>query len=181
MAKDKTDKAAPAVHTAAKSSATVTVACNIPNGIVLQLCKKVKWIEQTRDGNMDRVRWDKVGPRLVLAGPAYPNGQIPDGFKEKPMIAGGYALTHDIPKDFWDEWLDQNAESSFVVNKQVFAQSALADAQSQAREQRDVRSGFEPINRDLDPKKDPRLPTPIAGLGVGLVSQAEEQKGRAAA
>lgn len=175
------EPAAPAVHTEPKSSATVTIACKIPSGLVLQLCKPTKWVEETPSGGKDRIRYDKTGPRHYVAGPAYPNGQAPENFPERPAIAGGFALTSGIPKDFWDAWLKQNEESSFVLNGQVFARPTFDAAQGVGREMHAVRSGFEPMAKDLDPRKDPRLPTPVAGIGVDQVKPADEMAGRAAA
>jgi hypothetical protein len=167
--RDRTESepAAPAVHSPEpKSSATVTVGCKIPNGIVLQLCRPTKWIEETPSGSRDRVRYDKFGPRVFVQGPAYPTGTVPDGYGDRPQMAGGFALTTGIPKDFWDAWLEQNAESTFVVNGQVFAQPTLDRAQGTGKENAAVKSGFEPLSRDMDPKKDARLPTPISAFGT---------------
>lgn len=189
--RDRTESepAAPAVHAPEpKSSATVTVACKIPNGIVLQLCRPTKWIEETPSGSRDRVRWDKFGARHFVQGPAYPSGTVPEGYGERPALSGGFALTAGIPREFWDEWLKQNAESSFVVNGQVFAQPTFDRAQGVGREKAAVKSGFEPLSRDMNPKNDPRLPTPISafgkngdGSGVLAVTPADEMAGRASA
>lgn len=173
---------APAISgTAKKSATTVTVGCKIPNGIVLQLCKPTKWIEETPSGSLQRTRFDKVGPRYYVQGPAYPVGTIPKGYGEKPPIAGGFALTTGIPKDFWDEWLDQNKESTFVTGGQVFAHDTFDAAQGDGREMAHVKSGFEPLPEDLDPTKDPRLPRPVMGLGVEMVKPADEMRDRRSA
>lgn len=156
-----------------KSTTMVTVACKIPNGIILQLCKETKYWEETPGGARERTRFDKVGPRYLVAGPAYPNGQAPKDYPEPPPIAGGFALTSDIPKDFWEQWLVQNRETSFVVNGQVFGMATFDRAQGESREQKEIVSGFEPISQDLDPEKDPRLPKPIKGLGVSMVEAGD--------
>lgn len=155
------------------SGRMVTVACKIPNGIILQLCRETKYWEDTPSGSKERKRFDRAGPRYHVAGPAYPNGQAPKGYPERVPTAGGFALTSDIPKEFWDQWLEQNRETSFIVNGQVFAMSTLDSAQGKGREQKDIMTGFEAISQDLDPEKDPRLPKPIKGLGVSMVEAGE--------
>jgi hypothetical protein len=175
-----TEPAAPAVHTS-KKSATVSVGCKIPNGIVLQLCQPTKWLEETPSGTRERIRYDKVGPRRFIAGPAYPNGPVPLGFPERPPLAGGYAITTGIPADFWAAWLKQNEQSSFVVNKQVFAEETFDHAQGLGREQISVKSGFEPISQDLDARKDSRLPSPMPGMEIDPIAPADEMSQRSQA
>lgn len=167
------DVAAPAVQTARSSDKTVTVACLVPNGLVLQLQREVEWEEETRNATIKRKRFDKVGKRYVVAGPAYPNGQVPDGFPDKPPIAGGYALTSGIPAEFWEQWLHQNRSASYVERREIFAASAMESVRDEAKELKDTRSGFEPIDRSLDYKKDPRLPGPVPG--VGKVTQLDRE------
>lgn len=147
---------APAVITkSAKSATTVTVACKIPAGIDMQLCKKVVYWQDTPTGAVQRDRFDRFGQIYSVRGPAYPVGQPPEGFPAAPQIVGGYALTPGIPADFWDAWAEQNARSSFVVEKMVFAHSSRTDhAEGQARDNADLKSGLEPLN----PKGDRRIP-----------------------
>jgi hypothetical protein len=174
----KEPQAAPALAgTEKKSAATVTVACNIPNGIVMQLCKPTTWIEETPSGSRERTRFDKFGKRIVLAGPAYPAGMAPKGFKERPLVAGGYAMTLDVPKAFFDEWLKQNHGAPYVANGQIFAMQTVGDAQAKGREHAENRSGLEPLDQDMNPDKDTRLPRSMSA-SIDPVRMAEEMKGR---
>lgn len=153
-----------------RSAGTVTVACKFPSGLALQLGKKEVWIEETPGGPRERVRFNRVGRLYDVRGPAYPVGTPPVGFHSSPQIVGGYALTPGIPADFWDEWLAQNAQNSLVVNKTIFAHSRQDHVIGQAREQAGIRTGFEP----LTPDNDPRMPKPQTA-GVTGIQTADER------
>jgi hypothetical protein len=149
---------------------TVTVACKIPTGLVLQLQRRVDRMEDTRDGPIPRTYWTKHGRTYHINGPAYPVGTIPKGFPRIPMIEGGYALTTGIPAEFWEEWLEQNKRSDFVVpapgaeHGMIFAYADVESTASAAREQEKLLSGLEPISTDEDKDgrlTDRRLPKPL--------------------
>lgn len=163
--------AMPAVHTAPKGARTVTVACKFPAGLVLQLCRKVSYMEETMSGgSRERVRYDKVGAIVVVRGPAMPNGQVPKGYK-RPEVEGGYALTRGVDADFFEEWLKQNEENPLVVNKMIFGRAGHDHAAGQAGDLHETRSGFEPI----EPDTDPRIPRSL-DPNISNVETADERK-----
>jgi hypothetical protein len=148
----------PAVRSQPKSGGTVTVACKIPGGLDLQLCKKVTYMLDTPTGAVPRDRWDRYGRIYTLRGPNYPVGMVPKGFPAPPQVEGGYALTHNIPADFWEQWFAQNLRSSYIEAGMIFAHSSRTDfAVGQARDQAELKSGLEPLN----PDGDPRAPRPL--------------------
>lgn len=163
---------APAVHTKSKSG-FVTVACKVPTGVVLQLCKKTIWMEDTPSGARERVRFDPVGQTYTVQGPATAIGSTPRGYKP-PLVAGGYALTPNIPADFFAEWMKQHKLNPIVKNKMIFAHSSKSDTVTEARELKDTRSGFEPLDVDGG---DSRIPKPALG-GVSPIATADEFAGR---
>lgn len=163
---------APAVKTTNKA-AFVTVACKIPTGVVLQLSKKTTWLEETPSGSRERVRYDPVGATYVVQGPATAIGSTPKGYKA-PLVAGGYALTPNIPADFFAEWMKQHELNPIVQSKMIFAHHAKGDTISEAKNLHATRSGFEPLDVD---NKDPRIPKP-AMSGVAAISTADEFAGR---
>ncbi len=166
---------APAVHTAPKGKRTVTVACKFATGIVLQLCRKVDYVEETQaGGRINRVRYDKVGDAITVRGPAAPNGQIPKGYR-RPEVEGGFALTHGVDADFFEEWMRQNADLPLVKGGFIFAHASRDHAIGQAQDKADLLTGYEP----LVPDQDPRAPKPLRGDGVSPIQTAEE--GRRAA
>lgn len=157
---------------AGRSSITVTVACKIPQGVVLQLCKKTEFVEDTQSGPRARVRFDKTGERVVIAGCGYPVGSPPKGYPERPPMADGYALTHNVDADFWDEWLRQNERSPLVTSKMLFAHPTVDAARGEAQDHKGSRSGLEP----MDPEGgDPRVPRP-AMPGVSALKTADERR-----
>lgn len=138
--------------TKVNDSGTVTVACKVPNGIVLRLHRLVDVIEATPDGGRKVKMAQQYGNEYTVHGPARPFGQAP-----RTTVVGGYALTKGVPADFWNEWLRQNAHSDLVRNNQIHAYHTLDAVKGEAQEKAKVRSGMEPIV----PDKDPRIPKRI--------------------
>lgn len=144
--------------TASDSRGTVTVACKIPQGLILRLFK----MEDRTEGGIGGTTYTTkvalpVGPRYVINGPGYDkNDGLPDyTIKERA------ALTHGIPLDFWEEWMKQNQDSECVRNNLVFSAKSGSEAIARAKEFRSARSGFEPIDPGVDAKgkaADPRMP-----------------------
>ena len=89
----------------------------------------------------------KVGDGIEINGPAVPFGKAPSF-----VVAGGYALTPNVPADFYAEWFKQNRESDLVKNNIVYALERSADVATKAREQKEVVSGLEPLTPDADPR-----------------------------
>lgn len=162
--------AAPALHVEKNGGGTVTVACKFPPGIVLQLCRKVSYMEQSLTGPIERERFDKVGQKYYVRGNAEVNGQVPKGYK-RPDIEGGYALTRGIPADFWREWLRQNSDFPMVTNKLIFATTDYADTVAKAIERAGLKSGFEPIVPDDDPRAPKSLNPAISSIETGTTSE----------
>jgi hypothetical protein len=144
----------------AKSAATVTVACKLPAGLILQLWEMKDQHESSPTGTRTIQKAQKKGEPIKINGCALRFGQVP----EFPM-PGGYALTQ-IPADFWEEWLAQNQDSDAVQNRIIFAHDSADKASTQARAQakEKVKSGMEPI----DPKNPPRV-----GMKVTPYTQAD--------
>lgn len=150
-----------------RSGAKVSVACKVPNGLVLRL---FDWNEEDVPlfgGGFKRARVARFnGTQVVLHGPATPFGQ-----QAKTLIVGGYAINPNIDADLWAAWLRQNKDSDVVTEKQVYAMETAEDTAAWAREHAAVRSGLEPINpgtvRDAKGKEIPadmRMPRGGANL-----------------
>lgn len=163
-----TQPEAPAVQVS-KSGKTVTVGCKIPTGLKLQLFRKVQWPEETRGGTIMRDRWDRYGAHVIVRGPAVPTGTAPKGYRRPAAIVGGYGITPNVDADFMREWMQQNAQNPVVVSGMIFVQNDNASAVDQSKDQRELRSGLEPIV----PDNDPRIPKPVDG-NVGSIETAEE-------
>jgi hypothetical protein len=128
------------------SGRKVNVACKLPNGLLLRLFLMVPRSEATPTGSRNTIVSEQIGPTVRLNGFARAWGVIPD----YPII-GGYAITKNVPKEFFDTWLEQNKHAPFVKNKLVWAYEQLDKVEGQAKEWKDTKSGLEP----LDPNKLP--------------------------
>lgn len=161
------EPASPAVHTSNKSSGTVTVACKIPHGLILQLCKEIEVVEDTQGGPRTRKRWDKFGERIMIRGNSYPVSPKP-GFPERCPTADGYALTFNVSADFFEEWIKQNRRNPVVTGNLIYALPKTADVRAKAAEQKEIRSGLEPLDIEGN---DPRIPKPT-NSAVSAVTKA---------
>ena len=148
-----------------KSAKTVTVMCKMPGGMRLQLCKEYPDSEPVLGGGRRDIKtWRKFGPVYTVAGSAEPVGT-----PSSKLIVGGYAMTQNIPADFWEEWLKQNEDADYVVNRIIFAMPSRDAAEAKAeKEYAGVKSGLEPLDPSTKVTKDgrtipadPRFPTSI--------------------
>ena len=116
---------------------TVTVACKLPNGLILRVFDMRPQDEHVMGGG---VRKSHVAvereERVTLFGFSHPQNAAP-----RCRIANGYALTPNVPKDFFDEWMKQNAKSDLVKNHLIYAHEEEASAIDYAKEHAELRSG----------------------------------------
>ena len=129
MAMDKATMAAPV--TAPPSSAEmVMIACKAPNGLVLNLDHYVRVNEK------DVVR--RVPGKRTVTLRGWSQGV---GMPNQVQLVGGYRLT-PVPKDFWEAWVERNADSSFLADKIILPPAS--DPHAQAREHARVEQMFRP-------------------------------------
>lgn len=148
----------------ATAARTVTVACNMPHGIVLRAFRPVVVSQAVLGGGTrDVTEHYETGQRFRISGNAIPAAREPG--KVYPEIANGYALTPGVPAELWEEWLKANKETPLVVNRCVFA--VERDPVGEAKRQGEQKSGLEPI----DPAGDKRMPR--GGQNVSKVTQGE--------
>lgn len=153
-----------------RAGAKVTIACKMPSGLILRLFKMEEYAEPVMGGgSRTSKRAVQVGPSVTLNGTATPPGYTP-----RFLISGGYALTSNVDKDFWEEWLKQNHDLEVVTNNLVFAASDQQHAQDRAAEQKDLKHGVEPLDMseiEKDGKRiarDHRLPKPLSTVPAGV-------------
>ncbi|WP_240655191.1 hypothetical protein [Rhodovarius crocodyli] len=124
---------------------TVTIASKLPHGLRLDLMPEVDTRASGRPGETEAVQRPPVAS-VTLRGCALPVGvPLPE---DAPTIAGGFALTPDVPADFWAKWLEQNRDYAPVKAGLIFAASKGASVAAEAREKKAVLSGFEGMNPD---------------------------------
>lgn len=154
------------IETRTQHAGSVTVACKIPQGLVLQLQHPMSRRVPTGRGAEDDYAVIEVmvfgGKRYHVFGPAMP-AQVGPDYILPHAVEGGYALTRGIPADFWRQWLEQNKLADYVVNKMIFAMDAES-SQSKAREHGELKSGLEPLSQETGANgvlKDRRVPKSI--------------------
>ena len=153
------------VQTAAQNYATgtdtVTVACNLPNGLILQIydIEVVETVlpngrvikEHQSTLNFEHGQWAVHGPvnfnslaatgREVNIDFRVIKGDLPDT---------GYALTPGIPRDFWEKWLKDNERNPLVIGRHIFSADSESRAVGQAKEYREFKSGLQGLNQSGD-------------------------------
>ena len=140
----------------ATGTATVTVACKVPNGLILKIYEMEENYEQVFGGGTKRAdRAYQIGEQVIVKGSSRDIAKILS-CEDDLMRAGGYVLTPGVPRDFWERWLEQNKNSHIVKNKLIMAAGSDSDAMSMARDHSSVESGFEPI--------DPKNPSKKTGM-----------------
>lgn len=144
-------------------SATVSIACKIPNGLTLRLFKMTEANELVMGGGSRSVKVaERIGGEVTIFGTAHPVNQAP-----KCLIVGGYAITPNVDKDFWDKWIKDNAELDMVKNKLIFAHEKQEMVAGKAKEQRLVRSNMGPLDPETKVNgkyADPRMPERVKKL-----------------
>jgi len=131
---------------------TVTVACKLPNGIILRVFDWQKYNEPMRDGTIKESKraipiagrqFTIRGPWVATAGQAYNanNGAVGE------LLPGGFAITEGCPKEVWDGWYEQNKHSNLVQNGIVFAFRDRQSVIDEVKKRSGTMSGLEPLDR----------------------------------
>jgi hypothetical protein len=134
---------------AKKSGSFVSVGCRVPMGLELRLFKGFDTQEPVMGGGTRAVTVyrEVPGKSVMLKGFATAQGVSPGH-----QIIGGYGLTHNVDKEFMEEWLKQNAESDLVKNQLVFIRETPSEARKEANNLRDNKSNMERLDPNNLPK-----------------------------
>jgi len=153
--------------TSTRARGQVTVACRLPQGLQLRLFRMVDKPEQSPLGLRTVKQAEQYGEPVRIRG--YYADLMPAYAANMPIPAapGGYALTPGIDAEFWAQWLEQNRETDLVKNRIVYAHDTTDAVMGEMRDNKDVRSGLEP----LDPAN---LPRDVRGI-----KPADEMRKRA--
>jgi hypothetical protein len=147
-------------------TATLTVCCNFPPGLILHLCYEGDDLESGYNGPRTVKRWYRdLDHEVRINGPALATMYIDPKFRpdNPPIVSGGYALTPGVSKDFWERWLEQNKDTPLVQNKLIFANTSVEDASAKAKDFQKNRTGMEPVDQDSPRKRSDG--SPISELG----------------
>ena len=144
------------------SGRTVTIACNIPNGMTLRVCAPQTQSEPVLGGGMRDVTVFRETARVTVKGPARP--KLHDDSFEYPVLdKNGFALTQ-VSADLWEAWLRDNQTSLAVVNGCIYAVAEPDKAGDKAH--RGIKSGLEPVSSQEDPRMPKRRPNLSPGQGT---------------
>lgn len=136
---------------------TVSVACKLPNGLILRVFDYVDIDVPVLGGGGKKSKERRAvqkGEPVTVYGPATPFGQQP-----KTLVVGGYAITSGINAEFFQKWLEQNADLEAVKAGLIFAHTSADSARDQAKDGKDIKSGLEPLMPDKD-ERNPRSINP---------------------
>lgn len=139
---------------------TVTVACKLPNGLVLRLFDMVSHDEPVLGGGVKPVLSAMPRPDTVtINGNTAPATglAVPITIIDSNRRGDGFGLTHNVDRDFFVEWLKQNKDAPYVKEGLIWAYSDMGDVSAKAREQEKLKSGLEPLN----PEGDDRTPRQV--------------------
>jgi hypothetical protein len=106
--------------------ATVSVACKIPNGLII------------RHG----------GKEAVLNGPNVSITKDNNWMPLAHLTPGGYGLTHEVDEALWQGFSTEYKDSDFIKNGLVFASAKPSDTAAKSVERKNVKSGLERIDPD---------------------------------
>jgi len=123
---------------------TVSVASKLPMPFTLQLhTKTIKHEPVMGGGSREVVEYvQRYGsPTFVVDGNSFPQNKGPH-----QQLAAGFAITHGIPKDFWEEWISQQGDSDIVRNGMIFGHSETASTMAEAKEKEREKSGMERLD-----------------------------------
>ena len=156
---DASTATSPKIQRRATGTDTVTIACNLPNGHILQLydIEEVESImpngraikENMATLNLEHGQWALNGSKLDMA--RLQSGDMPDYRVIKGTTPDcGYALTPGIPRDFAERWFEQNKRNPLVTLKHIYMAGTEDRAVGQARDFKDFKSGFQGLNQAGD-------------------------------
>lgn len=117
-------------HTVAPKTTkeVIAVGCKLPHGI-----------------HMDMRQAGMPTERVTLKG----TNSLQSGAIQRISMIGGFAVTENVPKDFFDAWMKNNKEHPAVKNGLIFHHKQLASVVEMGKEREgELRSGLDPI----DPK-----------------------------
>jgi len=136
---------------------TVTIACKVPMGMRLYLYREEEYDEPMFGGGYKHLKRFVPMPdtQIVVRGPGRATNMMPLDQIDQ-FAPGGYGLTPGVPRDWWEQWLKWNKDSHVVRNKVIFAADDTPRAAAQAREQKEIESGLQPVDPQNIHKRIPR-------------------------
>lgn len=151
-------------------TATVVVACKIPQGMRCRLHEFHKITETTMGGTRTVKQAFATNKEFVVHGPAHAQNEGP-----RHLTVGGYALTRGVDKSLWDAWYEQNLELDAVQRNLIFAYESADKTEDAAKEGKKLKTGLERVNPHDLPKFDDRFTLKIADENVSQIGAVETE------
>lgn len=149
---------------------TVTVACKIPQGLVLQIHEKRTMKVVATHGVTEEERYFPKGEPFVLNGSAHAQNEGP-----RCRTVGAFAITHGVPKDMWEMWMEQTGRHHpAVLSGMLFAFPDEDRTIAAAKEKRKIVTGLERLNPHKLPNLNPNFPLKTAEENVATIGNVEE-------
>jgi hypothetical protein len=137
----------------------VTVYCSLPNGMRLRGFRMVKQREQVLGGGTREFEIaEPFGGEVLALGSRFRKGA-----DATHRVVAGYGVTPGVDKEFWEAWLKANEDRPYVRNGLIFAAKSRDYGDAEAEDRQDTRSGFEPMEKDGDPRS-PRATPNLTGI-----------------
>ena len=137
---------------------TCTIASKLELPLWMQLQEKRTTVEPTLSGPKEVDYHRHVGKRVRINGVGAKRVQA---WVKKDH---GFALTENVDFDFAAKWFEQNKDNDAVINHFIFMHAKLQDAQSEVKNMRNEKSGFEPLDPDNLPSEFSRRDSKITTL-----------------
>lgn len=153
----------------ATGTATVTVACKIPQGMRCVIHEERELNEVTLGGSRRVKESFPTDREFIIKGPAHAQNEGP-----RCRVVAGFAITEGVPKDLWDEWRRQFAALPAVKSGMIFAYESLDKVVDGAKDKRTVKTGLERLNPHALPQLDPRFKLETADEAVAQIGFIEE-------
>ncbi len=132
-----------------RQNRTVTVACKLPQGIVIRDFVERTENEPVPGGGTRQVKvFRPIGAHIRIKGPS-----VPGPFIRRVEIVGGYAISEGIPADVFQRWIDWNKDSAMVRNELIYGHENGNRVRAWAKDREDVRSGMEPLDVTLKSRR----------------------------
>lgn len=119
-------------HTVRPTSRDViSVGCKLPHGMHLDI----------RDAEQPIQRVTLKGINSLTAGAII-----------RPALREGFAITENVPKQFFEEWMRTHRNHPAVKNNLIFAHTQIESVRDMGEEFKDELNGFEPIDPNAPAK-----------------------------
>jgi hypothetical protein len=155
----------------ATGTATVTVACKIPQGFQCTINEVREFSQVTKAGLAVTKQSFPTEKGFFLKGPAHGQNEGP-----RVLTAGGSAITQGVPKDLWDEWKAQHLDLPAVKNGLIYSLGSTDKTIDAAKERKAIKTGLERVNPNSPPSLDNRFKLKTADDSPVQIGRIEDEE-----